>query len=143
MAIEGQRTRANLSSWLKDPSRFLGNLDRSSDERWSFESIQGLEDRYPGQCPFHKLNLALHLKRRIRAFRRESNEGHFIEIDCKKAMMIECYPRYNTLDEKAKANFRRRYDRYIEQGGVLQSIWNISAGLMLIIAPLLTQEGQV
>jgi hypothetical protein len=130
----------NLDSWLKAPHIFFGEQDRSSNERWSFESLLRAEEKYSGRIPFHKLNLALHLRRRIKSFKGVLHEDYFIEISCRKDMMKECRPNYDQLDNKAKESVKRTYNRYVEQGDILKLMWNICPGLVLIIAPFLTRD---
>ena len=125
--------RKSLTYGLGIRVNFLGS--RPVFERaMVIQSIRKWEEKHPGQVPFIKqeLNMALHLRHRVAKYRGAPHEGHFIELNCREAMMIECYPNYHNLDEKEK-KLRRKYNRYVEHGEILRLIMNLSNAELLFI----------
>jgi hypothetical protein len=91
------------------------------------------------RAPFHKANLAKHLKRRIE----EATNSGFLELNCRRSMLAEVYPGFENLTREHKLPLQKKFERYIEQENILLDIAALNAGLLLTIARYLTTEEYV
>jgi len=126
------RVRQLSSLWARSPGEFFGNTEFHSSEQWSFRALSDFDKKLNQERnPFHKLNLANHLRRRI-------ERSKLPELNCRKAMLQELYPGFEKMDRRERDPLYKRFERYIEQGQVLASIAEHAPGLLLMIAAALT-----
>ncbi|MCJ1422368.1 hypothetical protein MMC29_000248 [Sticta canariensis] len=119
-----KRLRECHSLWMNSPGEFFGDTRIISSEQWSFRALTDSEKKLDQErVPFHKVNLAYHLQKRI-------EESKLPELTCRKAMLQEIYPGFEKMQRKDRDPLYRRFERYIEQGEALLMITTGIAGIL-------------
>lgn len=94
-----------------------------------------------GRVLLHKVNLSLHLQRRIAGAKK--NQLGFLEINCRRSMLEEFYPGWEKLSRKQRNPLYAKFERYIKQGDVLLMIASFHAGLLFPVAPFMSRDEYV
>lgn len=114
-------TDDQVATWSEDPAQFFGNADSKSSVQWSWNCLNDVEKAVSSlRLPFHKANLSTHLCSRIAEAK--NHQPGFLERNCRKVMLGEIYPGYDSLSQKRKKPLYANFERYLNQGNAFRTL---------------------
>lgn len=137
-----KRLQQNETQWIRDPTLFLGRYSFDSSLQWSAH-ILDTTDRLLSKerNPFHRVNLLRHFHKRIEAAKRANPD--YLEISCRKSMMLEIYPDFEQAAPKQQQKYHKRFQRYMNLGNVESKLGDGNPSLLLTVAPYLARDEYV
>jgi len=125
-----ERTRTRIQTlWEK--------IDYLTPAQWAFDSLVDSEENDPVRRVFHKLSLHRNLNERITQGALLGHTSPQYKKQYKEDMMQES-PLFRGNGSNLQATNRRRFDFYLQQGAIIDKLCTLCAGLVALVAPMLT-----
>jgi len=126
-----ERTRTRIQNlWEK--------TDYLTLAQWAFDSLLDLEANDPLRRVFLKLSLYQNLNKRIKQGALLGHTSSRFKTKYKEDMMQESRS-FRRGDGGLQVKKRRAFNNYVQQGAVIDKLCSLCAGLVALVAPILTE----
>ncbi len=127
-----ERTRTQIQNLWKE-------IDYLTLAQWAFDSLVDSEENDPVRRVILKLSLHRNLNERIKQGALHGHTSPHIKKKHKEDMMQESRL-FRGDDSDLQVQNRRRFNYYLQQGGIIDGLCSLCAGLVALVAPILTRE---